>query len=600
MATSIRVSVVVFLVLLLAAANVSTASSQIVPLPLPTLTLPPLPIVSTNTPTPTRTPTPSATPTGTATPTPTAVPPTSSPTPTSTPTPTSSPTLTPTPTATAVPPTLTSTPTLTPTATPVGNPIVLENQQAGTNAWQLPNAGFRLADDTSNQIKGYPLATSVNRGASLSFAVSVNPAQTFTVAIYRMGWYGGLGGRLMLQSGAVNGVTQPACPTVDSATMLLACSWGSSYTLNVPTSWTDGVYLAVLSNAQGFQNYVPFVVRDDARTAAVLYQQPINTYQAYNAWGGKSLYSFNSTGGTRAYKVSFDRPYAADGSGDYFGWEVYMVQWLEQSGYDVTYLTDVDAEVNPARMRSVKVVVLPGHSEYWTKTMYDAAVSARDAGTSLAFMGANAVYWQARYEAAGRVLVSYKTSEAPNPTDPVTVSNPALTTTQWRQAPVNRPEQALLGVQFTSQTGSGWNSTVPYVVANSASWVYAGSGLSDGSSVAGITGFEADRLFQQYPRPVSQSATVLSNSPYAGDVQNASIYQAMSGAWVFSSGTHSWSWGLARAGYVNAGIQRATANVLNRFISNVPVAVTPTPTPPPAPSAYRSPCWLTGPPRTGA
>src|SRR5258707_9774658 len=82
--------------------------------------------------------------------------------------------------------------------------------------------------------------------------------------------------------------------------------------------------------------------------------------------------------------------------------------------------------------------------------MYDAAEGARDAGVSLGFMGSNPVYWQARYEAASsgvanRVLVSYKTSEAPNPVDPITATNPALTTTQWRQPPVNRPEQSLIG-----------------------------------------------------------------------------------------------------------------------------------------------------------
>src|SRR5207244_4100441 len=150
--------------------------------------------------------------------------------------------------------------------------------------WQIPNAGFQLANDTSNQIKGYASATSVNKGSSLSLSVTVNPAQTFTISFYRMGWYAGLGGRLMLKTASIAGIRQAACPTIDSATKLLACSWTSSYTLNVPTTWTDGIYLAVLSSAQGFQNYVPFVVRDDVRQASLLYQQPVDTYEAYNSW----------------------------------------------------------------------------------------------------------------------------------------------------------------------------------------------------------------------------------------------------------------------------------------------------------------------------
>ena len=121
----------------------------------------------------------------------------------------------------------------------------------------------------------------------------------------------------------------------------MVCSWTPSYTLVVPTTWTDGVYLAVLSNAQGYQNYVPFVVRDDARQAGLLYQQPVNTYQAYNNYPdeqtiGKSLYDYNSygsltVGGTKgAVKVSFDRPYAHDGSGDFFKWEFNLLRWLER------------------------------------------------------------------------------------------------------------------------------------------------------------------------------------------------------------------------------------------------------------------------------
>jgi hypothetical protein len=407
------------------------------------------------------------------------------------------PTNTPVPTATTAP---TSTPSPTavpgaPTSTPIAgqNPIVTENQQAGTDQWQIPTAGFQVADDNANQVKGYASAPSANKGGSLSFFVTVTPVQTFTITFYRMGWYGGLGGRLIMQTAPISGMTQGPCPTVDTATMLIACTWSSSYTLAVPTGWTDGAYLAVLSNAQGYQNYVPFVVRDDARQASFLYQQPVNTYQAYNNWGGRSLYTFNSSGSRRAYKVSFDRPYAADGSADYFGWEVYTVQWLEQSGYDVTYSTDVDADVNRGRLRSFVGVLVPGHSEYWSKSMFDAAQNARDAGVSLGFLGSNDLYWQVRYEssssgAANRVLVCYKTDESPSPADPITPSNPTLTTTQWREPPVNRPEQTLMGVQFTSQTGNTWDNTVTYVVTNSSNWVYANTGFSNGTGVPRLTG----------------------------------------------------------------------------------------------------------------
>src|SRR5438105_10340308 len=156
--------------------------------------------------------------------------------------------------------------TVVPTLSQAGNPIVIENQQPGTGQWQIPNSGYQLSDDTTNQVKGYASATSVNKGGSLGISVSVNPAQSFTIAFYRMGWYGGLGGRLMLTTASIAGVHQAACPIVETATQLRACNWSPSYTLSVSTTWTDGIYFAVLSSANGYQNYVPFVVRDDART----------------------------------------------------------------------------------------------------------------------------------------------------------------------------------------------------------------------------------------------------------------------------------------------------------------------------------------------
>src|SRR2546430_1590962 len=203
------------------------------------------------------------------------------------------------------------------------NPIVIENQQTGTSQWQIPwgSAGT----DSGGQIKGYASATSVNKGENITFYVSVKPAQTYSIDVYRMGWYQGLGGRLMQHVGPLSGAQQPTCPT-DATTGMIECHWTPAYTLATQTSWTSGVYLALLTNAQMYQNYIVFVVRDDSRVAPLLYQQPVTTYQAYNNYPydnktGTSLYGFNSygattvTGSTNAAKVSFDRPYLGDGTG---------------------------------------------------------------------------------------------------------------------------------------------------------------------------------------------------------------------------------------------------------------------------------------------
>jgi hypothetical protein len=458
------------------------------------------------------------------------------------------------------------------------NPIVIENQNPGSTNWEITNSGI----DATGQIKGYASATSINKGESITFYVSLNPDQAFTIDVYRLGWYGGTGGRLMQHVANLQGVQQATCPT-DPTLGTIVCAWNPSYTLAVPSTWTSGVFVAVLTNAAGFQNYIQFVVRDDSRTADLLYQLGVNTMQAYNNWPddnrtGKSLYNFNSFGATtitgtpRAAKVSFDRPYRDDGAGGLFEWQrwdLYLIQWLEKNGYDVVYSSDLDTHTNGARLLNFKGFLSSGHNEYWSKPMYDNVEAARDNGVNLAFFGANALYWQVRYEpsAAGvpnRILVCYKDPGI----DPVQGST---TTVQWRDPLLNRPEQALMGVQFSDENGS---QNFPYVVTNSSSWVYGNTGFTDGSSVQGIVGYEWDRYDSNYPPPpaVAGSWTLLGNSATVTDVgsadsSNSSIYQALSGAWVFASGTMSWSSGLSASGLADARIQQATTNVLNRFIN---------------------------------
>src|SRR5947199_10540837 len=111
------------------------------------------------------------------------------------------------------------------------NTIVIENQEPGTSQWRI---GLR-GTDAEGQIKGYASVASVNKGENITFHVSVNPAQTYTIDVYRMGWYQGLGGRLMQHVGPLNGVQQPTCPT-DATTGMMEVNWTVSYTLSTQTS----------------------------------------------------------------------------------------------------------------------------------------------------------------------------------------------------------------------------------------------------------------------------------------------------------------------------------------------------------------------------
>ncbi|HEX8857603.1 MAG TPA: N,N-dimethylformamidase beta subunit family domain-containing protein [Actinomycetes bacterium] len=466
------------------------------------------------------------------------------------------------------------------------NPVVVENQQPGTDQWRITKPG----DDIKQQVKGYASATSVNLGGTITLFVSVNPTQTYSIDVYRIGYYQGLGGRLMLHVDSQQGVTQPTCP-MDATTGMIACNWSSSYQLTVPTSWTSGIFLAKLTNAAGYENYIIFAVRDDGRQSALLYQESVTTHEAYNNYPddapsgsgapatGKSLYDYNSSttkaglGTQRAVKVSFDRPYSdGDGAGNFMWWELYFVRWIEQNGYDVSYSTDVDTDLNGAALRNHHGFLSVGHDEYWSKAMYDAAVAARDNGINLGFFGANAVYWQIRFESSAggqpdRVIVCYKDATL----DPVTDST---TTVKWRDPQVNRPEQQLMGAMFTGLQPDG-AAPASYVVTNSSNWVYAGTGVSNGDRIPRVVGYEADRYVNGVKAPTAAANTyvMLSSSPYTTtnnttDYQQSAVYQAPSGAWVFDAGSIDWSLGLYNDENSNTAdprIQQMTANLLGRF-----------------------------------
>lgn len=468
---------------------------------------------------------------------------------------------------------------------PDPNPILMENQHSGTSDWQLGRPGSQVSDDATGQINGYASAASVNKGGAITFHVSVNPAQTFTAAIFRMGWYGGLRGRFMTRIGPIAGTKQRSC-TPEATTGIIDCAWSPSYTLTVPTTWTSGVYLLQLTNAENYQSYITFVVRDDARTADLLFQQTVTTYQAYNNYPadgrtGKSLYNFNSfgakvaaTGGTRAAKVSFNRPYtAAHGHGSGFegnawNWERYYIGWLEQNGYDVAYSTNLDTHTSGGQLLKYKGFLSVGHDEYWSKAMVDHVTAARDAGVNLGFFGSNTAYWQVRFEqskagAANRVMVCYKNAAR----DPV---KDKTATVLWRDRPVNRPEQTLVGIQYTAHLKNEGEGAL-YVVQNSSHWVWNRTGFTDGTTVPGILGYETDRFMPEYPSPAGTDHAILSRSPVVdtagrSDISNSSVYRAPSGAWVFASGTNHWSFGLGMPGVTDDRIQRATANVLARFL----------------------------------
>jgi hypothetical protein len=457
------------------------------------------------------------------------------------------------------------------------NPIQLENAKPGTTDWQITNYAL------NHEVEGYASVTSVNRGGQIQFFVNTAD-RNFTIEIFRTGWYSGMGGRRITSAVQLAGTAQPPCPTTDQSTGLIECNWTNPYVLQVPndtadpTDWASGVYLAKLTGASGKQAYIVFTVRDDSRPSSYLFQNSVNTYQAYNNWGGRSLYASNSD--YQARKVSFNRPYAdSQGTGQYLGsYEYPMVRFLEREGYDVTYATDLDVHEDANLLLSHNADLIAGHGEYWSWEMRSHVITARDQGMSLGIFAANTCYWQVRFEpsgatgAADRILVGYKDYALTEDPDYINgdTSKYYLVTTKWRANPVNLPEDAFIGVMFGSDVSTG-----DIIVNDASNWVFNNTGLQNGSHLANLIGDEVDNLAADTP----PGTVLLSHSPYQLNgstlYSDMTVYTVSSGATVFAAGTIIWSWGLDgyNGGTVSAAAQQMTRNLLARFAGEAQLTV---------------------------
>jgi PKD domain len=417
------------------------------------------------------------------------------------------------------------------------NPIQAENALPGTSAWYVAQA-------PPPSVEGYTSESSVAPGDVVHLRVSTAPAARYRVEVYRLGWYGGAGGRLI---GCVPGCTSDELgvvrgdPGPDSNGETVA-GWPVTDELRIPADAVSGYYVANLvltsGSYRGEASTVFFVVRPaPGNHSAILVQVPVNTWQAYNNWGGKSLYDFNSTDLAPANRVSFDRPVAPGGQWPVV-WEVPLIRFLEREGYDVSYQTDLDTHLRPGSLLDHRLVMISGHDEYWTKEMRDAFEAARDAGTNLAFMGANAGYWQVRYEDGGRTIVGYKSNADP-------IADPALRTILFRD--LGRPECQLEGVMHQGGFRHATDENLDYrpTVEGLADPWLAGTGFDSSSVVRDVVGREWDTV-PGVPPSGCAPPTLRVLFHYSGGSGEASAvrYVAPSGARVFASGSLQFAWGL--------------------------------------------------------
>jgi subtilisin-like proprotein convertase family protein len=462
------------------------------------------------------------------------------------------------------------------------NPIVCENLETGApwTEWDVSGAG-----DTT--LQGFATDISINKGDTVHFKVSTTAA-TFNVDIYRLGYYGGMGARKIASIANVAGVDQAPC-LEDSTTNLVDCgNWTESASWPVPSTAVSGMYIAKLTRAdtEG-TSHIAFIVRDDASHSDLLMQTSDTTWQAYNQYGGFSLYT-----DPRATKVSYNRPFATrtnTPSNFFFYAEYPMVRWLESNGYDVTYSSGVDTDRRGALLTNHKVFVSVGHDEYWSGAQRANVEAARGAGVNLAFFSGNEVYWKTRWEPSNdgtatpyRTLVTYKETHANDKTDP---AGAAMWTGTWRDprfsppADGGRPENALTGQLTTAIKGSG-AITVPSTFAPLRFWRNtAVAQLTTGAATlaADTVGYEWDEDLDNGSRPagliplsltsvaVSQRLIDFGTNVAAGNATHTlTMYRHASGALVFGAGTVQWAWGLDTEHDTNPDLGAATPDATMR------------------------------------
>jgi hypothetical protein len=433
--------------------------------------------------------------------------------------------------------------------------ILTENRQRGATDWQLTRVRVDRDGFRSPWIEGYCSRQSVSAGESIDIMVSTDPPQPFRLEIFRMGYYGGRGARLMKSIGPLPGVTQATPPPGEKN--LHECRWKPSLQLTIPEAWISGVYLGRLTTVpEGdrpyWQSYVIFIVRDD-RPADILLQCSDNTWQAYNRWPNHySIYTHpQGTQGPWA-DVSFDRPYAREaqfdgvvndpltvGAGEFLPLEFPLAFWLEQHGYDVTYCSNVDM-LSSDRGLKCKAFVSVGHDEYWDIRQFRSVEQMRDAGVNLLFLSGNSVCWVAPMRAshagvANRILFR----GGPYGADQ---SYAVDRERDHGPFPHRGPDEGwLMGARNVEPVNGGGD----WIVTRPEHWMFEGTGMQRGDRIPGLIGWE----YHGAPAEIPGLEVVAEGTAWQGGENpqrwTATFYTTPKGNFVFNAATIFWAQALS-------------------------------------------------------
>ena len=468
-----------------------------------------------------------------------------------------------------------------------------ENERAGTRDWLLKNT--RIDPKTKYRcpwIEGYCSRTSVRAGESIEFFVSTNPASPFTLEIYRMGFYGGTGGRHVLSLGPLRGKVQPE-PAIGE-NRLRECQWEPSAIIKIPKDWVSGIYLGKLTaEREGLQSYVIFTVRDH-RPADFIFQCSDTTWQAYNRW--PSQFSLYDDGKSEWYwgprvDISFDRPYGkycqildqplSTGSGEFFLWEFPFVYWMEEHGCDVTYISNLDTHADPKNLLRAKGFISIGHDEYYSIGMFNHLKGAIAKGLNVGFFSGNTCCGRIdpRPGSSGMANRIFSRTDFYGPRDEAEIKNfPTM-----GLLPHTSPSAGeLIGARSVGSItgGADWICSAP------DHWIFANTGMKRGEGIPGLVGWEWHGDPAKIPglQIVSTGATQSSPGKLNGGIYTATIYPGAKRNFVFNASTCWWADGLsAPPGYMSPSVytspkgpdrraQQITRNILERMRNGPPVS----------------------------
>nr|WP_235963951.1 N,N-dimethylformamidase beta subunit family domain-containing protein [Tautonia rosea] len=465
-----------------------------------------------------------------------------------------------------------------------------ENAKPGATDWQLTRVrpdggGFR-----SPWIEGYCSKQSVKAGESIDLMISTDPPRPFTVEIFRMGYYGGRGARLMTTLGPIEGIAQPIPEPGEKN--VHECRWKPSATVTIPDDWVSGVYLGRLTTIPEaedrpyWQSYVVFIVTDD-RPADILFQCSDNTWQAYNTWPNNySVYTHPKGNQGPWANVSFDRPYGREaqfngvvndpltfGSGEFLPFEFPLAYWLEQHGYDVTYCSNSDL-ITPDRGLMCKTFVSVGHDEYWDIRQFRSVEAMRDAGVSLMFFSGNSVCWVTPF--------SPSSDGRPNRIifrgGPYGAENDYAVNRERDHGPFPErgPDEGLLmGARNVEPVNGGGD----WIITKPDHWIFEGTGVKAGDRIPGLIGWE----YHGDPAEIPGLEVVAAGTAWVGGERpqqwTATIYPGPKDNFVFNASTIFWAQGLSSPpGHVlpwshwsrphgpDERVQRITKNLFDRAI----------------------------------